>query len=371
MEPTIGMVIPIYTTRFINRLVGYMRGTVHRDDVTICVVNDGQREVSEFLSRQKYPDSVVVLNLPSQQGFSALNNFGWKNLTERFPTIQYLGTLNDDTIPRDGWLDELAVCLKKYPRTALSSPIMQVKRGPLRLNRSFATWRLKGSDEMEPVASKILSDTFVPVVSGFCFLARRDALEQVGYLDEQFRNGCEDVDLCLKLTSCGWRLVICSRSFVYHEEAKSRYLPGTGTNLRRNHAILANKWNHDVARFNKVQPKTIAFCIAYNQEHFIEAWVRNAAQYADELLVMFAPVAWTYNTAARRTIQPDKTLEILEELSKEFPKLTVVTGDWKDETQNRNDAVNIARKLGAGWLLIVDTDEFYYQYKFSMLTIGW
>jgi len=77
-------------------------------------------------------------------------------------------------------------------------------------------------------------------------------------------------------------------------------------------------------------------------------------------LVMYAKVPWTYNKEARRLMKPDRTKEILTRLQAEFRKLIVIEGDWDSDTLNRNDALKAAKKRGAGWLLIVDTDEFYY-----------
>jgi hypothetical protein len=105
----------------------------------------------------------------------------------------------------------------------------------------------------------------------------------------------------------------------------------------------------------------IACAVAFNQEHFIRAWVANAVSYADVVLVMYSPRPWTYNPAARRRFKPDRTGTILAELERQYPKLTVIRGDWEDETSERTEALRIARCLGGRYLLIVDCDEFYAQ----------
>jgi GT2 family glycosyltransferase len=351
-------VIPIFQIRFIFDTISWITNTNYRPDLVICVVNDGNPEAAKALAIHKFPPFVEILNLPQNRCFAGANNAGWMDLSGKYPSLQYLGTINDDTIPRHLWLDELVKAIQQ-PQTAVSMPVMETKTGWLKRIKTTATWKLEGSDEMRPDKASINSDTFVSVINGFCFIARRDALEQVGYFDERFCNGCDDIDLSLKLTSQKWRMVVAHKSRVFHFAASSRYLPGTSTNLRRNHELLARKWGGDVERFNLIRPKTIAHCVAFNQEHFMEAWVRNASQYADELLVMYAKVPWTYNKRARESLTPDRTGEILEYLKKEFPRLTVIEGDWKSETNSRNDALSTAKKMGARWLLIVDTDEFY------------
>lgn len=108
-----------------------------------------------------------------------------------------------------------------------------------------------------------------------------------------------------------------------------------------------------------VNVRIIAHCVAFNQEHFIEAWVRNAVTYADEILVLYSKQPWNYNKEAKDIIKTDNTGYILDRLKDEFKQLLVVEGKWDNETVQRNDAIKIARKREGDILLIVDADEFY------------
>lgn len=367
----IGIVVPIYQKQFICKLVQQIMELGSTSSFVICIVNDGNPDVEHLLAEHTWPENVITLNLPENRRFAGANNSGWKHLTDKFPSVKYLGTINDDTVPHAGWLDALVDALEKYPQTALAAPSMETDQGWLGTRRNYATWQLRNADI--PVVcscNQIKADTFVPVVSGFCFLARRDALEDVGYLDERYRNSCEDVDLCLKLISKNWRIVVCKDSRVFHYGGTSRYLKGANTDIGKSHALLAEKWGYDLTRFNAVRAKTIAHCCAFNQEHFIEAWVRNAATYADELIVLYSKVPWEYNRRAKYIIKPDGTGEILNRLKVDFPKLIVVEGKWPDQTRQRNEALRIAKRRGGGYLLIVDVDEFFESEK-ALAALDW
>ena len=53
---------------------------------------------------------------------------------------------------------------------------------------------------------------------GFCLLLRRSALEQVGVFDEVYGRGyCEESDLCMRLTTHGYRTVVAGDMYVYHK----------------------------------------------------------------------------------------------------------------------------------------------------------
>lgn len=87
---------------------------------------------------------------------------------------------------------------------------------------------------------------------GFALLLKREALEAVGYLDERFSPGTmEDVDLCTRLLSAGWKNLLCWNSFIFHY--------GSGT------AKTTDKWSlvEDI-----------------NNHKFIEKWGFNTTYYS-------------------------------------------------------------------------------------------
>jgi len=60
-----------------------------------------------------------------------------------------------------------------------------------------------------------------PAVTGACMLLRRDALHEIGGMDERLAVAYNDVDLCLKLRHAGWRIVFVPGAVLYHDESSS------------------------------------------------------------------------------------------------------------------------------------------------------
>jgi GT2 family glycosyltransferase len=58
-------------------------------------------------------------------------------------------------------------------------------------------------------------------VSGACMLVRRNALEQVGGMDERFFLYWEDADLCRRLTDVGWRVLYFPGATIVHAGGRS------------------------------------------------------------------------------------------------------------------------------------------------------
>ena len=247
----IGIVIPIYQEKFIIKLIKQISKLGSKRRFIICIVNDGVPQLAYYLNNCSWPDNVIILNLPENKQFAGANNAGWAYLTHQFPTIKYLGTLNDDTIPQKDWLDELVEVLEKYPQSALAGPIMETPGGRFGSKKRYAVWQYSTEDtSAECIKSDIKNDEFVSFVSGFCFIARREDLEEIGGFDERFKNSCEDVDICLKLIKQKRRIVVASKSVVFHWGGSSRYIKGTNTDLDKSHLLLAEKWGRDLSPYN-------------------------------------------------------------------------------------------------------------------------
>jgi GT2 family glycosyltransferase len=58
-------------------------------------------------------------------------------------------------------------------------------------------------------------------VSGACLLTRREVLDQVGLLDEEFFMYAEDVDWCYRMNQAGWKVVYFPEARILHHIGKT------------------------------------------------------------------------------------------------------------------------------------------------------
>ena len=63
--------------------------------------------------------------------------------------------------------------------------------------------------------------TVVDAVSGCAMLIKREVLEAVGLLDEQYFFSFEDLDFCFRARKAGFATVLAGRATVYHEGGRS------------------------------------------------------------------------------------------------------------------------------------------------------
>lgn len=157
--------------------------------------------------------------------------------------------LNSDTVVTPNWLEGLLETAKARPAAAMIGPVSNA-----------ASWQsvpdiqdAKGKWSTNPIPEGLAIDDIaklvgdlsrrsfpeVPLLNGFCTLIRKDALEEVGYLDEvAFPVGYgEENDLCLRIAGAGHKLVVADHVYVYHEKSAS-----FGT-TRRDHLSAAGTKN--------------------------------------------------------------------------------------------------------------------------------
>jgi GT2 family glycosyltransferase len=73
----------------------------------------------------------------------------------------------------------------------------------------------------------------VAAVSGACMLVPKPVFDQVGGFDEGFVLAFNDVDLCLKILTAGYRMVWTPTAELYHLESKTRGPEDTDEKQRR------------------------------------------------------------------------------------------------------------------------------------------
>jgi len=84
---------------------------------------------------------------------------------------------------------------------------------------------------------------------GFCLLARRELLDEIGGFDERFGTGnFEDDDFCRRALAANWRAVIARDAYIHHFGHRSFAAAGIDLNslLERNRRLYDEKWRDAV-----------------------------------------------------------------------------------------------------------------------------
>lgn len=202
----------------------------------LIVVDNASNDGSADAIAARFP-TVEIIRSDVNRGFAAGNNLGIRHATG-----DALLLLNSDVIATHAQLATLISYLHRHTQVAAvsaglrtadglaqafaygddPSPTYLLRRG---LGRLWGNHALHNWDITAPLA--------VDWVSGACLCVRRQAIEQVGLLDETFFLYFEDADWCRRMRQAGWKII-------YNPTVQVTHLGGSSQPRRE----IANRHYH-------------------------------------------------------------------------------------------------------------------------------
>jgi GT2 family glycosyltransferase len=138
----------------------------------------------------------------------------------------FLLFVNNDTLFAEGAVEELARVLKGDGAVGIAGSRLLYRDDTIQHAGIVFTCftgspvhRCRYGLRDDPVANVPLK---LQAVTGASLMIRHDLFRTLGGFSETYRNGYEDLDLCLKAGRAGWEVVYNPRSVLYHLESMSR-----------------------------------------------------------------------------------------------------------------------------------------------------
>ncbi|UCD99649.1 MAG: glycosyltransferase family 2 protein [Chloroflexota bacterium] len=195
--------------------------------IEIIVVDNGSNDGIGEMLLNEYPEVTFIEN-KSNLGYTRPMNQSLQAAQGRF-----IMQLNPDTLILPGSFDRMIGFMENHAEVGICGPKVlnqdgsfqqQCRRGEprpaamlgyfLRLtrifpeNRNLGGYLLNYEDE-----NKTLE---VDAVSGSCMLIRREVIDDIGYLDEQFFAYQEDTDFCTRARRSGWKVFYFPEAEIIH-----------------------------------------------------------------------------------------------------------------------------------------------------------
>jgi len=204
----------------------------------VYVVDNASTDGSAEMVGAEFPD-VALIALGRNLGFAGANNVALHRCRgSHVLLLNPDATLAPDTLARlratlDAWPGAAAAGPRilnpdgtlqscGYPFPTLLSEIRQSKR----VNRLLS---LVAGPSREPVGVAPDAASEVDWCDGACMLLRREALDAVGLLDEQYFLYSEELDWCFNARRAGWNIVVDPRAVVRHHRGQSSASTGTAS----------------------------------------------------------------------------------------------------------------------------------------------
>ena len=196
--------------------------------VEVFVVDNASPDASAELVARRFPWVRLLVNR---------ENVGFARAVNRALALtrgRYALLLDPDTVVPASALTRLVKVADRSPEAGLAGPALHdPATGELQPSlRPFPSWRSAFSHYTlaKPLLRLLPSPPWRPVVDrpmvdgwliGGCLLIRRDLLNAIGGLDEQYFLFCEDTDYCRRAIRANRRLLYTHETTVLHHEGKS------------------------------------------------------------------------------------------------------------------------------------------------------
>ena len=199
----------------------------------VVVDNDSTDETRELVSGE-FPSARVVWS--RNLGFSHANNRGVMTTNAR-----YVLFLNPDTEVVEGTFEELVRALDERPAVGLAGVRQVTADGELfptirRFPNALRAYAEALGSERFPFRAAWLGERELDLelyeqevpcdwTSGSFMIARREALESGGFLDERFFIYSEETDLCYRIKLAGWEIRHLPLMTIIHHADKAGINP--------------------------------------------------------------------------------------------------------------------------------------------------
>ena len=224
---TISIIIVSWNARsYLRQCLESIRRTGASDGNEIIVVDNASTDGSPELVESEFPE-VKLIRTPENLGFARANNLALK-----IASGSLLALINSDVILHPDCLQTLAAFLDNHPDVGLVGPKVFDRNGQvqhncgelptlwnttcrfLALDRILSHCHIFSGFQLRHFNYNTQSE--VELLSGCFWMTRRNAVDEVGPLDERFYFYCEDLDWCKRFRDFGWKLMFIPEASATH-----------------------------------------------------------------------------------------------------------------------------------------------------------
>ncbi len=192
----------------------------------IIVIDNGSHDRSGEEVKRHFPGLHLIEN-GRNLGFAKAVNQGLRVSSGRYSLL-----LNPDTQLREGAIEKLVSFMESHAEAGIAGA--QLLNGDGSKQNSIANFPSLTTELLNKSLLRLLFPKKFPgkekgypepievdSVIGACMMVRRDVVEQVGLLDEDYFLFLEETDWCYRMKRAGWKVYHIPQAEIYHFQGKS------------------------------------------------------------------------------------------------------------------------------------------------------
>ncbi len=211
------------TRDMLSDCLGSIALTAGKLNVEIIVVDNNSTDGSQAMVQERFPEVRLIQNRQNV-GFAKANNQALAVMQGRYALL-----FNSDALATPGSIQALIELADSQPGAGLIGALLVNPDGSFQASyTSFPNlWQefliltglgrlLHGRRYPSRGPNEAKGPQKVDYVEGACLLARREAFQQVGGLDEGYFMYAEEVDWCYAMKKAGWQVWYQPKSRIVH-----------------------------------------------------------------------------------------------------------------------------------------------------------
>lgn len=216
----------------------------------VWVVDNASIDATVETIRTRFPDVNLIVN-KQNVGFAAANNQAIVACSGRYVLL-----LNSDTIALPFSIAQLVRFADAHPQAGVTGPMLLNADGSFQ--SSFARFPSFANEllSVTGIGKRLIYRDYpgygpahaqaprcVDYIAGACMLVRRDAISEVGLMDEHYFMYSEETDWCYRMRRAGWEIWFTPTAQVIHYGGQSTQ--------KWKHAMIRSLYRSKVRFFRK------------------------------------------------------------------------------------------------------------------------
>jgi len=239
--PTISVIIPhLNGKHHLDDCLGSLRDQSYKD-FEVLLVDNGSTDGSQDFLREYYPE-VKLIELGTNHGFTGACNAGYEASQGEIVIL-----LNNDTETDSNWLQAIVAAFENSPGVgSIASKMLLFDRRDV-FHTAGDYYGLDGIPGNRGVwqqdRGQYEREELVFSACGGAAAYRKQMLNEIGFLDDDFFFSCEDVDLGWRANLAGWQVLYLPTAVVFHK-LKASGSTGAGSSFYDGRNFLYVIWKN-------------------------------------------------------------------------------------------------------------------------------
>lgn len=213
-DPLFSVVIPNWNgKKFLKTCLDALEAQTY-PNIEVIIADNASSDGSQAFIQEHYPQ-VILIQLAENFGFTGACNAGLRAAQGEFVSL-----LNNDTEVDPNWVSTIVDGFSRHPEAGIvaSKMLLFDKRDHIHTAGDYFTVDGKAGNRgvWQRDEGQYDREEFVFSACGGSSAYRKNMLDQIGLLDDDFFFSLEDIDLAWRAQLAGWRCLYTPSAIVYH-----------------------------------------------------------------------------------------------------------------------------------------------------------